>query len=202
MGLALIVLLLTVPVIEIAVFIEVGGWIGLWPTIALIVLTAFLGSWQLRLQGLATLERARRQLDRGEVPAKELFDGLCLMVGGVLLLTPGFVTDLSGALLFVPAVRTWLRGRLGRYVEKRARAAGGPRGGDVRTRVFINGEEVHPAGAADPHSRWGRPASGAPGTIEGDWSEVRQEPPGRIGRSGRDAGEDAGDGDHEGRDRP
>lgn len=179
MGLVLLLLFFTVPIIEIAVFIRVGDWIGLWPTLGLVILTAILGSWQLRRQGMATIARARRQLDQGEIPAKELFDGICLLGAGALLLTPGFVTDLAGASLFLPPVRVWLRRQIGRYVETRARAGGTER---TRTRVFVNGEEItpdEPAGA-DTASRWGRrgaraPGSGSPGTIEGEWSEVRDD---------------------------
>ena len=102
MAIVLLAAFILVPLIEIAVFIKVGGWIGLWPTLALIVLTAVLGTWQLRAQGIATLARARSQMERGVMPARELFDGLCLLVAGALLLTPGFVTDAMGGLLFVP----------------------------------------------------------------------------------------------------
>lgn len=174
MGLVLLLLFIAVPIVEIAVFIQVGGWIGLWPTLGLILLTAILGSWQLRLQGLATVARARRQMDRGEIPARELFDGLCLLFAGALLLTPGFVTDLAGASLFLPPVRDWLRRRLGHHLEARA-TAGAAGAGATRTRVFVNGEEIDPAGAsaaADPHSRWGRGRGAPPGTIEGEWTEI------------------------------
>ena len=101
MGILLLAALIGVPLIEIGLFIEIGGFIGLWPTLALVILTAVVGSWQLRLQGLATLARARQQLDRGQLPARELFDGFCLVIAGALLLTPGFMTDAVGLALFV-----------------------------------------------------------------------------------------------------
>ncbi len=75
MAILLIAAFIGVPLIEIGLFIEVGGYIGLWPTLALVVATAIVGSWQLRMQGLATLARGREQLDRGQLPARELFDG-------------------------------------------------------------------------------------------------------------------------------
>ena len=75
MGILLLIALIGVPLIEIGLFIEIGGLIGLWPTLGTVILTAVLGSWQLRVQGLATLARARQQLDRGQLPARELFDG-------------------------------------------------------------------------------------------------------------------------------
>jgi UPF0716 protein FxsA len=158
MALALLLAFIAIPIIEIAVFIQVGGVIGLGWTIALIVLTAVLGSIALRLQGLATLSRARSLMDRGELPAKELFDGLCLVVAGALLLTPGFVTDTIGALLFLPPVRDLLRREFGRrlVVAGPGGAAGGfsaggfsaagpgrgPRRGGARDAGVIEGEFV------------------------------------------------------------
>ena len=117
MAMFLLAAFIGVPLLEIGVFIQVGGWIGLMPTLALVVLTAVLGTWQLRAQGLATLLRARDQVDRGALPARELFDGACLLVAGALLLTPGFVTDAVGFLLFLPPVREKLRTILARYVQ-------------------------------------------------------------------------------------
>lgn len=98
-----------IPVIEIAVFIHLGGEIGLWNTILLIILTAIMGTWLLRAQGLATLQRAQASLERQVFPVAEVFDGLCLVIAGVLLLTPGFVTDAVGFLLFLPFIRAMLR---------------------------------------------------------------------------------------------
>ena len=116
MGWVILLAFILVPIVEIGVFIEVGGALGLWPTLGLIVLTAVLGSWQLRVQGLATLTKARAQMERGAMPARELFDGLCLLVAGALLLTPGFVTDGLGAVLFVPPFRALLRRWAAGYV--------------------------------------------------------------------------------------
>ncbi len=118
MGLVILLALILAPLIEIGVFIEVGGALGLWPTLGLIVLTALLGAWQLRVQGLATLTKARSQMDRGVMPARELFDGLCLLAAGALLLTPGFVTDSLGALLFVPPFRDFLRRRAAQHLAE------------------------------------------------------------------------------------
>ena len=149
MAVLILLAFICIPLLEIGVFIKVGGAIGLWPTLTLIVLTAVLGTWQLQAQGLATLARARTLLERGEMPARELFDGLCLLIAGALLLTPGFVTDSIGALLFVPALRRALRHALGRYVAARA-----------HTRVFVDGREVHRSGA----------------TIDGDYRDLTDRP--------------------------
>jgi UPF0716 protein FxsA len=150
----LLAVLIGVPLIEIGLFIEIGGLIGLWPTLTLVLLTAAVGSWQLRAQGLATLARARQQLDRRELPTRELFDGFCLVIAGALLLTPGFMTDVIGLALFVPGVRDALR----RFLANRMETA-------AETRVWVDGEEVSAGG--------GRPRPGAGGrVIEGDYRDV------------------------------
>ena len=120
----LLALFIAMPLVEIAVFIEVGGWIGLWSTLAVVVLTAVIGTWLLRLQGLSTLRRAQAAIERNELPLAEVFDGACLLFAGALLLTPGFVTDGIGFLLFLPPVRAGLRRLLARFVK--LKVAGGP----------------------------------------------------------------------------
>ena len=99
-------LLFAVPVAEIAVFILVGGQIGVLWTLALILLTAILGSILLRVQGFQVINRLRAETDAGRIPSKELGHGAMILVAGVLLLTPGFVTDTLGFLLFVPSFRS------------------------------------------------------------------------------------------------
>jgi len=94
-----------VPIAEIATFIQVGDVIGLWPTLGIILLTAFLGTGLLRFQGLATLNRAQTALNEGELPLTSVIHGVFLLVAGLLLLTPGFITDGVGFLLFIPPLR-------------------------------------------------------------------------------------------------
>lgn len=101
-------LFIIVPIAEMAVLIKVGGMIGIFNTIGLVLLTAVVGAWLLRQQGLATLLRANQRLNSGELPAKEVAEGLILAVGGALLLTPGFITDTVGFLCLVPGSRHWL----------------------------------------------------------------------------------------------
>lgn len=113
----LIILFLCIPLIEIALFITVGAEIGLGPTLLLCVATAVIGSIVLRQQGLRTLLSARNTVDEGGVPLPEIFDRLCLAVAGAFLLTPGFFTDIIGFALLVPAIRTALRERIGRFIE-------------------------------------------------------------------------------------
>ena len=105
----LLSLFILIPLIEIGVFIEVGGIIGLWPTLAVIVLTAVAGSTLIRHQGIAILGQARESFAAGRLPVREIFDGICLLLAGAFLLTPGFVTDAVGALLLVPPFRNLIR---------------------------------------------------------------------------------------------
>ncbi|MDE1220646.1 membrane protein FxsA [Vibrio aestuarianus] len=101
----LLLLFIFVPIIEIGLFIQVGGILGLWPTIALVLLTAFVGASLVRSQGLQTLLSVQNRLQQGELPAQQIFEGVMLAVAGVLLLTPGFMTDALGMLVLLPAPR-------------------------------------------------------------------------------------------------
>ncbi len=101
-----------VPLVEIALFIQVGGFIGLWPTIAIVIATAMAGTALIRRQGLNTLRRAQREMDAQRLPVRELFDGVCLLFAGAMLLTPGFLTDAAGFVLLAPP----LRRLLGNYI--------------------------------------------------------------------------------------
>jgi UPF0716 protein FxsA len=121
-------LLVAVPIIEIALFIQVGGWLGLWPTIGIVILTAAIGTLLLRIQGLATLGELQRRLAAGEDPSATLAHGAMILVAGVLLLTPGFFTDAVGFLLLTPPVRAaairFARSRMV-HVQTDVRAGGG-----------------------------------------------------------------------------
>lgn len=120
MGFLLLVAFITVPIVEIAVFIEVGGWIGLWPTIGVVVLTAVIGTALLRQQGISVLFRIQENLEANKLPVRELFDGVCLVIAGAFLLTPGFVTDSLGFALFIPPVRSAIAAWIGQKVIARA----------------------------------------------------------------------------------
>ena len=98
-------ILLAIPVLEIAVFILVGEQIGVLPTLAIILLTAILGTILLRIQGFALIAKIRAEMEANRVPGKELAHGAMLLAAGFLLLTPGFVTDTIGFLLFIPPIR-------------------------------------------------------------------------------------------------
>lgn len=150
----LLLLLIVMPLVEIAVFITVGERIGLWPTLGLVVATAFLGAALLRVQGLAALGAARASLARDEFPVTQVFDGLCLLIAAALLITPGFVTDALGLVLFLPGFRAALRRTLWRYLAAR---------GEVR--VWTDAEEL----------RTGPRPPGGPTVIEGEFEEIPPE---------------------------
>ncbi len=95
--------------LEIAAFIAVGSHLGVFTTLLLCFLSAVLGTAIVQHQGLGVLARVRQSLDRGLLPMDDMFDGLCLMIAGVLLILPGFVSDLVGFALLVPAVRQQVR---------------------------------------------------------------------------------------------
>jgi UPF0716 protein FxsA len=106
----LIILLLFVgiPLTELYFLIKVGAQIGAFPTIFLTVFTALVGGYTVRHQGFSTLMRVREMVDRGEMPAIEMMEGAVLLVCGVLLLLPGFITDVVGFIFLVPSIRRWL----------------------------------------------------------------------------------------------
>ena len=109
-------LFILIPVIEIALFIKVGGLIGLWPTIGLVLLSAVLGSVLIRSQGSRTLMQVQQSFRNLNDPTRPLAHGLMIVVAGMLLLTPGFFTDTLGLLLLIPAVRDWVMRRASRHM--------------------------------------------------------------------------------------
>lgn len=119
MALILLALFIILPIVEIAVIIEIGGLIGTWPTVALIVATAMAGTAMVRAQGFQILTRAQDSLARGRFPAEQLFDGVSLFAAGLLLLTPGFVTDAFGLILLVPPLRRAIAGWIWRQALRR-----------------------------------------------------------------------------------
>ncbi|MGQ0630413.1 MAG: FxsA family protein [Sporichthyaceae bacterium] len=146
-----VIALLLVPIIEIVVIVQVGQSIGAWPTIALLIASAVLGSWLIRREGAKAWTALRDKLHSGGMPAKELADGALILVGGTLLLTPGFLTDLVGFFLVLPFTRPLARRAL---VAGATRALfgkagmtpppGGPGGGDGGR--VIRGDLIDPDG--------------------------------------------------------
>lgn len=119
MALWFLLALIGIPIAEIAVFIEAGDRIGLWPTVFAIIATAAIGMTIIRIQGLAVLRRAQEQLQAEQFPGVEIFDGLCLLIAGGCLITPGFITDAFGFLLLIVPLRRWIGGWAWRYAERR-----------------------------------------------------------------------------------
>lgn len=142
----LLLLFLAVPLIEIALFIQVGGLIGLWPTLAIVVLTAVAGTALVRSQGLSELNRLRASFSDLRDPTEPLAHGAMILFAGALLLTPGFFTDALGLALLAPPVRRAVL----RYVRAR-----------INVQTFEYG-----AAPRDP----------GPDVIDGEWEDVTQPP--------------------------
>ncbi len=109
MPFVLLALIICVPIAEIYLIVRVGGLIGLWPTVLLLLASSLAGALLLRHQGRAAMDAFRSALDQGRIPAREAFDGALVIFGGALLLTPGFLTDLLGLLLLLPPTRDVFR---------------------------------------------------------------------------------------------
>jgi UPF0716 protein FxsA len=110
-----VALAIVVGVVEISVIIQVGQWIGFLNTVGLLLLVSLMGAWLVKRQGLGVMARIREQRSAGRIPATEAFDGALILVAGVLLVIPGFVTDAFGLLLLFPPIRAVVR----RFVSRR-----------------------------------------------------------------------------------
>lgn len=141
-----------VPLIEIALFIQIGGLIGLWPTLLIVVLTAILGTYLVRSQGMQTLRELQSRFNNLEDPTEPLAHGAMILFSGALLLTPGFFTDTIGFLLLVPKVRAHV------FRELRKR---------VRVQTFTMG-----GGAARRPTGPGRSPRAGDDVIDGEFSEI------------------------------
>lgn len=148
----ILALLIFVPIAELAVIIKVGGVIGVLPTLALLVGMAVLGTALLRQQGLAVLRRSQDALANGQVPVGSALDGLGLLVAAILMMTPGFLTDIVGILLLIP----WVRRYLGAWLVSQFIARG-----SVKVRTARSGPQP---------PKPGKPAGGP--VIEGDYTRV------------------------------
>ena len=104
----LLVLFIIIPFVEVSILIKVGSVIGAWPTISLVVFMAFAGATLMRLQGLATVMRLQKALAMGQLPATEMLEGVIITMSGLMLLTPGFLTDLIGFVGLIPFTRRLL----------------------------------------------------------------------------------------------
>lgn len=169
MGLIFLLLFIAVPLIEIMLFIKIGGTIGMTMTVLVVIVTALIGTFMLRTQGLATMRGAQASMDEGELPVDPVIHGIFLLIAGAFLLTPGFLTDGIGFALFLPPLRLALgrkilsavmaRGSVNIHASQQTWQTGGHAGG----RQGGPGR-AHP-GANDGHGR----------TIEGEASEVEDD---------------------------
>jgi len=144
----LFVLFLAIPLVEIGLFIQVGGAIGLWPTLLIVILTAVLGTWLIRAQGILALNQLRSSLNELRDPTEPLAHGAMILIAGALLLTPGFFTDGIGFALLMPPIRRAL------YAY-------------VRTRVKV---QSFSAGAGPE-----RPQRPGDNVIDGEFEEIDQD---------------------------
>jgi UPF0716 protein FxsA len=166
----LLLLFIVVPIAELYVIIQIGSAIGILPTLALLLGDALLGSFLLRAQGRAVWRRFNTAIEEGRFPGREAADGVMVAVGGALLLTPGFITDVFGLLLLLPPTRALVRRGLWWFLRRRVVVVGGVPG---TTRPREPG-----AGA------W--PPAATPYDIEGSAREVSPEPSGSNGAADRE----------------
>jgi UPF0716 protein FxsA len=152
MLLPLVLLFIVVPIAELAVVIQVGQAIGVWWTVGLLVADSILGSVLMRAQGRTTWRRFNEAIAAGKVPAREVLDGSLVIFGGLLLLTPGFITDFLGLLLLIPPTRALVRAVLARRLTHRMVASmtapRAQRPDDVveGTAVDVDGDRLTPPG--------------------------------------------------------
>jgi UPF0716 protein FxsA len=114
-----------IPFIEIYLLIKIGAQVGASNTILIVILTGLVGASLARLQGIRTMTKVRESLNRGELPAEEMLDAMLIFVAGVVLLTPGFLTDVAGLAILVPNVRNWFKRWLRKKFDEWLEASGG-----------------------------------------------------------------------------
>ena len=147
MGLLLVLLFIVVPIAELFVIIQVGEWIGVVPTLLLLLLDAVLGSWLLKREGRAAWRRFNQALAEKRIPGKEVADGFLVILGGALLIAPGFLTDILGVLLLIPVTRAVFRRILRRWTMGRVAVVGFPGAGGASWGGFGSGPRGGPGGA-------------------------------------------------------
>ena len=121
-----------VPFIEIYLLIKIGAQVGAFNTILIVILTGLLGASLARREGIKTMTKVRDSLNRGDLPAEEMLDAMLIFVAGVVLLTPGFITDLSGLALLVPKTRYWLKRWLRKKFDEWLKKTNGRGGMSIR----------------------------------------------------------------------
>lgn len=158
----LLVAFIVVPLVEIYVIVQIGQVIGAWWTILLLILDSMIGAWLVRREGARAWQALRAALDERRMPARELADGILILVGGTLMLTPGFVTDLFGVLCVLPVTRPVGRRVLAGVISRRLVGASFPTSPGPGTRP---GTRQRPG--PDPDS----------GVVQGEVVDDGQQPP-------------------------
>lgn len=154
----LLIAFIAVPMIEIGLFIQVGGLIGLWPTLAIVLVTAVLGTTMVRSQGLSVLAKLQASMAGEGNPAEQMVHGAMILFSGALLLTPGFFTDAVGFALLVPGIRVALFNWAKRNVKMQS--------------IHMHAQGFGPQGTAQPR---GANVHQQTGTIEGEFTEIDPE---------------------------
>jgi UPF0716 protein FxsA len=149
----LALLFIVVPILELVILIQLGQFMGLWPTVALVLGAGFAGAALARLEGMRVFLQFQRELAAGRVPTQAMLDGLSVMVGGAFLLAPGVLTDIAGLLLLFPPTRRWIQRRVLKSIER------GVANGSVR----VVGMSMNPQGFATWSSSADAPAGGFDG---------------------------------------
>jgi UPF0716 protein FxsA len=160
MTMVLLIVLIAVPLLEIAVLIKVGQAIGFWPAFGIVIGTFIVGAWLLARSGLAAAFRVQEALMRGEPPVSAMLDGALLATAAILLATPGFLSDLAGLALLVPPVRS----AVGRWIARS---------------VFVHAEVTTRQGSFEHRARGEAPPAGEPGSgpvIEGEFERLDERP--------------------------
>ncbi|MDQ0231019.1 FxsA family protein [Metabacillus malikii] len=111
-------LFIVIPALEIMVLLLSGKTIGVLPTILIIILTGVIGAWLAKKQGMETIKNMQQQVHYGQIPSEAIIDGICILIGGLLLLTPGYITDICGFLLLFPFSRKRLKPILNLLIRK------------------------------------------------------------------------------------
>jgi UPF0716 protein FxsA len=114
----LFLLFTLIPVIELSLLIEIGSYIGIFNTIAIVILTAVIGAYMVRMEGMGVMYRIQKSMQEGMFPGEELISGAMILVAGALLLTPGFFTDIIGFLMVIPVSRKYISNLIRKYIEK------------------------------------------------------------------------------------
>jgi UPF0716 protein FxsA len=161
----LVLLLVAVPIFEVWLLIQVGQQIGVWPTVLILALEAVLGAWLMRREGGRAWTALNTSMATGRMPTTELTDGALVLVGGVLLMLPGFATDVIGFFCLLPFTRPLARRLLAWFVVRRIDRLGGPLVAQLNRDNLIEGETVE--GPAQPR----RPGPSDPNVISGEIEE-------------------------------